>query len=858
MSNNSIFKNHSTLESLKTNITSLPSERMCLYNRKDAFVAVEAYLNILITEYNKKIKQDKIDYNECLFKAFGYLFPFLSHHGKIFALSNRCILTDDDSQQEFHDYHFVKSLNEANKYYNFSEIEFNLPCANIYSYARMYYTLGFLNFRAQMYKEAEAYLLACTAYLENHLDDYEKRETYVSCIICLANCYEYTNRPEEALKYLLGVEADALNKHLISKQNFLIRRIVELYNADDITKNNVHEICNLLVPQIPKTFAVFEFFVDEENVKNEKRYLIEFIHILAHSLSEHAAQKIYQTESGIYPVVSLLQITSRFLMDWVTRQDEAFITCQATVRAENDACREALNLLMHFYKRKYQCPDKVVTDERKAKEKAELEFYIFYFAEQELRYNYQDKLLENDYIAIGKRFLKYAQDTNNKDSQFYYHVIYFKFLLKKNAEAALLYDGKIDFTEVDKAYINLIEARNEELRHVFKWLIEESNRLEQLYILFRQFRYLNNDNVHIDDVNMQEYLRLLVSSGIKIPEECEAKLEEQYKEIAVRNKILILAPVQTAPSCAFSVRNIDMLLLMPSDFASLPVPSYLHATFVAIDEDRESKKIKVLRMVNPTDDSKLAKWAFVYRLNDSHFFMYYGNEVEQGRSTFPAVLVTPNEINRLKILIEKLMNVLRQERVDPFNCCNRSLNHSGNCYTRVIKYGNNSKVDAALLDLLVFFEFDFYSLDNENRLQNGDCILISCKRQAGHDDYKIVAFSSDISSLKNKDVCHFVDMINIDETTEREPSPEEKPNRSVVCIHVDLKSAGRQLATKKITVNDESSDEFTDIITAEEIIYYCKTNGTCRDNSKRTNRSCELMEFLLRCNITDCLLEGFE
>lgn len=865
MPNITIFQNYNTLAELKSNVDSLSSERGCLFNRNDSIIEAENWLNALIDEYNQLVAEDKKnettkakEYNVCLFKTFEYLIPFLSRYGQLFAFSNKCILSDDDSQPEFHARHFLKSIEEANRYHHLPDLTMlNLSNPQTYSHAYSYYVLGFMNFRAQNYDIAKEYLLKSVAFLGDNLDDYGKKETFVSCIICLANCYEYTGNPEEALYQLLGVNVEQLNNALISNQNSLVNSIIETYNSNTITKENIKDICSFLVEQTPKTFAVFELPTNSGEINN--KFLIEFVHILAHSLSEYSAKKIYDDNYDIFPIVSLVQIASRFLIDWVTKGDNAFITCQATVRAENDACREALNLLMQSYRSKFPNPNEQETDTKRAKEKAELEFYIFYFAEQELRYNYKDRLLEENFIEFGDRFKKYAQDCNDNDSLFYYYVIHFKFLLKKNAEEALLYNETNDYKEIDEEYINLTEAKRKELRHVFKWLIEESTRLENLYLIFRQFRYLNNDNVR--DFNMHEFFQLLSAEGITVPDNCEEAIVKKYDDIEKRNKILILAPVKEAPSCAFGVRNIDELLLIPvmtDYFTPSRYLSGLSNVFSRIESEHRRKDIEDMLTIKSNEHLKNVKWAIAYRENDSHFFIYYKNHGKQIRDTFPVLLFTDNETKKLISLMETLISVLSSEQIPLFICKKQTHKHvvKSNCYTRVFQFGSNPTVSKELLNLLVFFEFDFYTTDNNKRLQNGDCILISNKSYRQR-EYKIVAFSSDISSLKSDDVCNFVELIKpIDASSPKEVDDGAQLSSrttKIKCRYIDFKKAKRELGFQKPGLT-ETDEIYMKITEAENNIDFCESNGTCRDPSKKRNGTCELNDRLSERGI-NCLLE---
>lgn len=855
MSNNAFFSECLTLADLQSEaiIGSLHSKRKELYNCKNAFSLVEDWLNRLIAEYNKT--KDRASYKCTLFRTLGYMMPILSFHGTIFALVNRCILSDNDVQCE-------RSIKEANYYFHFptdSEIYesgqrkiLNLPTIESYEHAYAYYVLGFMNFRLQDYFTAVEYLLACSKYLENGLSDINRKETYISCIIYLANCYEYTNRPEEALKTLLGVEKDTLSEQINLNQKCIIDIVTHLYNTKnkEITKNDVKNVCMLMVNEEPRTFAVFEFGLDPNN--NTNKYLVEYIHILAHSLSEYSAKKIYDESSDIYPLVSLLQLLSRFLMDWIAREDDAYITCQATVRAENDACREALLLLMQHYKTEYPYPDELVNDEERAEKKAELEFYIFYFAEQELRYNYQDKFLEDEYLSVGKRFLEYAESTQNNDSEFYYRVIHFKYLLKKNAESALLNNPNPsnDFTAVDEAYIQLVDSRHKELKHVFKWLIDECERLERLYVLFRQFRYLNTTDY--DCLNMSEYLRLLLRECVIISDCCAEELEKQYEEIARRNKILILAPVQTAPSCAFRGRSIDELLPIPENNSilennsTLTPPKYLYDKFNSIEEKHEDERIETLQTINTENHSKKAKWAFVHRQN-GHFLIHYKNEnkEEQERSTFPAVLVTQNEQTRLSSLLNALTTTLKNQHIPRFSC--RRQNHKNNCYTRVVKYGDNLDVDKALLDLLIFFEFDF-CLENYNRLEKGDCILISHRRIPGY-EYKIAGFSDDISQLKEENVCCFVNVINsnnvaIDSTPDSASSDSGVTTAKVPCeyIYSDKLKELKEKLNNNMGKIDSDSDMYHKYEAIEKMLESCTTitSGNCESLNEKLSSECKL------------------
>ena len=504
------FSDISSLDALKEEYEKaspgviLPSFYDSLYNNADAAEDVRKKLNDFISEYNTLVDESpkkKEQYSKCLYDFIKKILPFMTTYGQMIAHANLCVLSDNDINEKIDNDEFSITLKGANKKILFPR---EYPCFNVDAY----FYLGYLNFREQNFREAKQYLKRCIAELEklaNNSSDDRVAEFYADSIIFLSNCFEYKGDFRKALETLLDTSIEGVSSLLLREKDNIFAKILSKYSEglENVVLDDVIEIIKICCQESSK--SILEGFNPaSKKVVDEKTK--EYVHVLAHCLSEYAAELMKNnnfSENEDHSIYYILQTLARFFIDWITSTNDSYITCQATIRAENEAYPEALDILRKKIKEGFSTSE---ADEKEVeKRRAEISFYIFYFAEQSFRFSFDpndlnSEQLLNDFTTSGDEFKEYADKNKDHNAHLHYWVVQFKFLLKNYAAQALRKDEKIDFTDVDKAYISLLNAKDSG-KKAFKALIGECERLESLYRAFKQFRYLNRSGSAVDDNN---------------------------------------------------------------------------------------------------------------------------------------------------------------------------------------------------------------------------------------------------------------------------------------------------------------------------------------------------------------------
>ena len=786
----SIFDSINTIESLQKEkqgndnfLDDLKRQLLNIDNISQVTSDVVSWFNNLFEDYNKLF----IDYNSnpnreaenynnysiLVFEVIDSFLDFLPIQGQIYALTNKCILSDDkkiiktDGKPiNFYKENFEKSLREANSLL----IEEWKENKAIKIEEEIYKSLGFINFEAHNYHESEYYLdIYINILLENGLSNDQEVRRFVSAKMYLANCFEYLAYCDDnntlfskngdslvkkrglvakALEHLLGLEKDQLLSTIINNVEEINNKIINLYKnpLKNCTYNDILTILTLISKNDYQMHKIFSITKDQATIEIKD----EYIHITAHCISEYAGTLVFdgnQSNQDFYPLCSIMQIISRFLLDWLVAQgNKKYITCQATVRAENDACPEAIDLLVKHvshYESLSEDNDNPVSDEE-----AELQFYIFYFAEQEMRSVFDNQNLLNTFNTYRKKFLSYAQEKNDDDAKFHYYVIYFRFLLKNMADIVLRpknshkNNKNFDEREIDNAYIQLIECRTKISKHVFQPLKDECTRLIKLYKIFTQIRNLdlisNKDNPQVELALLLCVNGVISTDKLDDAREYPKAIERIYTEIVERKKILILAPVHDAPSCSFTVRNInDLLKIQIKSFDMPNLESHNVLTNLIKRRDRSYRNKLVYLHVNEVLN-KILKWAVLY--TDKKLYLFYSNFNSYGDKCMFPVILNKNEESRISTILEALTGFDNKGICDnPIDDCITSYDI---CHSRVYNLKNNNNIYNELLKLLVFLEFDFSILNKNNeqipRLNDDDVVFIYHK----DNEYKIVGYSN--------------------------------------------------------------------------------------------------------------------
>lgn len=755
-----------------------------LYNTPNPSDQIVNWFNKLIVDYNRLNQQEKTKYNGCLFSTFHYFLPFIAAYEKLYVMIQMCCLVDDEDE-ELHAIHFNQSVCDATLYseqIHFKEITLDENDDDNY----LIYLLGYFNFRVLRHEDAIKYF---EVYVKRTRDKIKKEgaskeedvRNYIRSAIYLAKSHEFCDVEKDnipkALEVLLGQNESQLLKHVKENHNSIIRFLHNNYMAKSIIKGkrkSVLDVFKMIQNNDDDPLSNHASFLPESD-----KCFNELVHVVAHCLSEYASLNIQDREkSNEIKEYSLLQLISRFFIDWLVIQDNAYVTCQATIRAENNSCPEAISILLKRLKELK--PDIQLSDEEK-RDKAELQFYLFYFSEQELLISNNKEQLIDVIEENGKSFNDYAESEQDIDAQFHYLVIRFSYLLKKYTRCLLLENNNnIDYSELDDVYFKINKALNSPLTHVFHGLKKESSRLLKAYELFREYRYLycqdfDIKNIRefcflygIDETNnfkdLQNKMRALKASD----SDWEAIVKEIIDNIEKKKRILILAPVKQAPSCSEDYLPIEQLPLIKSNDLFMTEEEYASCgnSFYSGISDTSfyySSLNSPQAHLHSIDINKV-KWAIFYDMNYASILSYYYADQEtillDNNRFMLSVKIDDNPRAQIQDLFQKMSKKLTTatgKPVGPLNCNQHDQIHSSNergyvkaCSTRLIR-GKDVIFNPLLLELFSLIEFEFYTESPKMlRIQDDDKIVINTRAssQSAHPIYKIFCLESD-ALLKN-------------------------------------------------------------------------------------------------------------
>lgn len=777
-------------------------------------------LNNLCEQYNQFYNDDHDtaacekakEYHGCLFELFNWIVPFENAYHKLVLYTNLCILSDDDSNSSFCYEHFsacLKNATEFVKEYNdnaifkdvnsVSEEQRKILCNALYF-------LGFLNFREHHYLDAKICFTSCVSiliksYSEKGMASFTDlwvKELYYNCTVRLANCCEYQDKTWDAIAYMLGLSDDCKNdqtkwiEHIGSKANLIHNEVLRYYQmpkaetscktAKDKTISIVKAICEYLTGSPRSSNHVVVFELDGGPQKPLASTVKLYVHVLAHCLSEYAAKlrrlEVESSQESIFPACSTLQLVSRFLLDWLVLScgEESLVSCQATIRAENDACPEAIALLLQRYcsleNQKTNLSEGSSEREMCERELTEVSFYLFYFSEQELRANYQDEKLEDIFIKYGDLFrqsAEYSSENGDYDALFHYYVIRVKYLLKRKAESLLRVSENTDYSDLDYEFTQMCKYKENCSKHIFSGLTEEYDRLVTLYSFFQKFRWLTQDTYNPNVISELEFLRSCSGKKIGLIDcsqgnEVASAEDGQYRElvnavygnIQERKKILILAPVKDAPSCAPEFEDIKKLLeFVPSQqsITESDNPVYRSLLEEADSQDGEVLKLKEL---NPLLDFSRLKLAIHIDTTGSHgenisignTYLYSKRDdfvQKEYRESIPLIMEEV-ESNKLEKLIKSIKaNLKPGQRVENQKKCLREQHDSAygsQCCTYYVLHSNaTDDFLKCMSELLVFLEYDFHA-SLSYPISGDDVILVSNPKKSPHQFFSVLVFDS--------------------------------------------------------------------------------------------------------------------
>lgn len=763
-------------------------------NKKSSSKIISKWFNALINEYNdhadliaEKRTRDFInlhhDYSKILYETFDFFIPFLSTYEKMIALIDLCSLVDDEDElnAELHLTYFEKSVHTATEYAE----QINFKAISNDNDNDLLFLLGYFNFRIQNYDIAIEYLTICVNRQSKHLDEDCEIKKYVNSVIFLAESHEYIkengNSIDKALVNLIGKNGNQLMQHVLSKYEEILKFLFENYSHiydDRYNKRIIKSLFELLYNNQDEQPLVYNVFNLDDGIESLKTY----VHVTAHCVSEFAAmcmkktavqtqdtQKIENEIKGY----SLLQQISKFLIDWLVANDNAYVTCQATIRAENDACPEAIDLLLkrlHLFSKKDM--DQLSYNEKI--EKAELEFYIFYFAEQELGLHENKENLVKVFEHSGNEFYKFVVETHDTNALFHYLVIKFKYLLKKGVKDLLERNPNPDYTELDEVYHKIIQCQKDPLPHVFKSLIDESMRLINCYLFFREYRYLytsDQDNDIINEFNNRLEIRQIASTTSVDRGEPSTDVEnlmdlsivdELIKELELKKSILILAPVKQAPSCSSDYSPINHLCLIENRKRPLLFSQEEETIFDRLNDiSAEYGQRKSRQMYVICDDFSKIKWVIYYYPSMNALFLFYGDQECSSNGEMFRAILNDNE----KIQLEGLLKTLKNELFEPggktkvknIHCSTevhtKLHGEAGACNAKLIQ-GDYVLSNTKLLELLNFAEFEYFSSSKMKRIDEKDYIMFTTIKEELNISYELVCFSS-LPNDSKEGICKF-------------------------------------------------------------------------------------------------------
>lgn len=837
----------------------------CLYNNIDAAKDVLELFSVLVKEYNNCYDNwsasTRSKYNICLYRCFEYFLPFFSVKEKLIALINMCILSDSEAKEDYnlHSVAFEKTVTLATKYAN--KLSFIKNADESKVDIELLHLLGLFNFRIHDFEKAADFFCASAERRRSKIDESDicTIEAYVEDITYLAECYEYTGKVAKAIETLTDLNEEELKKCIHNRGVEITKYIYKEYpkilskrNSNTCIKDLFYKFCiernsDGKSKSIPDSYKVFEIHRIAKSMKS-------FVHVVAHCFSEYAAECMRTCKSTSDSTLnetitfySILQQAARMLIDWLVVQDQSFVTCQATIRAENDACPEAIDILVEHYKREF---DQVEIENNRLRDKAELEFYIFYFTEQELTHKSSNKKLKELFETYGERFKKFAIDNDDEDARFHYLVIYFKHLLKESLHS-FLEKKESDFMTLDQTYFEMVNCRKKHSTHVFSKLLEESQRLEREYLFFREYRYLYVENPNEEKVLGFLQLRNNESNpslffGKKYQrKEIKEMIEDHVKQIDERRNILILAPVKEAPSCSSDFIQVKYL----RTFAGNEKPN------LQIDFHESINAISIIAKHNQNNNtpkyissSQLCniKWAYLYTaVNKDVLYIYYKEHTDENAGEmFPAKLTEFEEtyLGRLLELIEKNLEV--QADNNQINGCDRATHEreysvfSQGCSTWVLSSSEAWEYEG-FLNFLTFAEFDCYSL-NGTRVAESDRVLFSKRKTDKGDQYCIVCFE-DLPREKLKKICKSCEFKSTKDqsceftNTKVQPYTENTQNlqRTPCRLEYDMRklldNIDKWLKNNRFQNDESPSEQYKFIRKSKDIVNNCMF-GNCRMN----------------------------
>lgn len=449
---------------------------------------------------------------------------------------------------------FLKRLDELNNAV-FSRFWDDSDCDE-----KIFYYFALLNFKTHRYDNALR-LLNKSIKQESLLESSEQNSVLRLHKRCLrAYCLEY-----------LGLSADNSQKRELLSEAIVSLVGYDVLSTTDTNNNDIifkiiecaeqHEDLFPIIKTLSnsETSCVFNVleqyhsdgFIDE-NVHN--KYLIQIAHILSHCLSEIRACVLsdasYQTQlrkKDLYQKQDQKQaILLRIAEKLMSILGDDYITCYATLKAENEEYFSALDVLNTgreklLGKLKEESENIVSVEEKDNKIKkierqiAQIDFYCWYFS-----------IFSRKQIAekSKERFLDYSQVSGDSIANTYYNIVNMKEILLKAFEC-LRRNGNIS----DKDKKKLAEAYEEfslvDLHYsIHTAMSDEWEFLKESYLILQLCCEINIDQLSANSIELSFYK--LYSKLFKLyNRSCDfnpnSALEQLRKESPIQHYIFTLS-----------------------------------------------------------------------------------------------------------------------------------------------------------------------------------------------------------------------------------------------------------------------------------------------------------------------------
>lgn len=408
--------------------------------------------NQLIKDLNASDDLDKAI--KSLSTEYQKLLCHLPDYEELVMLSNLCIAEDRGNQFDELYVHYRR----------IEEILSKHSGMGLHNTYELYYCAGIFSFKFHYYKRATDYFDKCIKDISKLANDPlnygPTRNYFIQSMILISYALEYNKEPNAA--------CDAINNILNDvKIDVATVRIEEIYSLCSMSSNDAVEF-------FFKSYPSKIYDAAGEDMKKE------IIHMLAHSFSEYATCLRDQGNKNICNAFFWEILSEKF----IESLGNDMVTCRATILAEHGHYYQALDLLRERRETLEKSPLE--------KEKAEIDFYIYYFSNR-------IGLNDDNSKKCKDEFLSYATETENKDTKLYAWITKFRAKFSKAVSAL----SRENIEELEKIFEDNGFDSNAH-SYVHPQIQEEKKRLQLAYQIIRSYTLINNNAKEDSDNSLFE------------------------------------------------------------------------------------------------------------------------------------------------------------------------------------------------------------------------------------------------------------------------------------------------------------------------------------------------------------------